>query len=1466
MNYVKNYNVGQIQLDLPTTNYIYELPLLSFSDIYNAINLSLIFNYENKDDNLFFIAPGYKLNLSKRLTIVNGSPVSYHEANGKCTTISKSGNVYTFDDNSQRIIKVTENLIIPPDPDLKDGIFPQPIIDYIYTVEYPDYSKEEYHSNGSIKASYNKYGSKILSYTYSGNKLTTIAYKTTKKIVLDYTNDSLSSIKYNCNNTDVCTTTMSFSGNNGTISHYSGVTYSLELSGIDFCVNVVDNDDASISYCKKINFDFDKAVVSYCKGDNIIDSIEYKAPSYINYILDDVSYLDVKNHDGVVVRLQPDTSTVRYSYEVGETGPEFYSNTNDYNNGRYIGTVQTYRTENSFDSVTVKFADGVTIGNIKTNYPAPVYVGDLRENGDTGYYILSGWVKSPVYDNDYEIKINNISYALPLIQQTNQWRFFALRFETSSDQVTIQDVAQGNDIEFKDLRVTFHQSQESILINKSTGEEHKIAGNMFIHLASNMDPLYDAIIISDLMKYKTNQMKGIDSGLFYYNNCRNVITLTGAPTVYVNGTYISLDQFDLGMRYIKSNDKYISRISVNSDNIVTENIVTSNGSSFTANSQTCDRFLDVISSTNEDGITINYERTNGIVTEEYVDDLYIRTTSIGTDDSGDTIITNVDEYGKSTIYTVDKKWGGTKSVTMPDNTVIKDSYDSDMSVLKERKFANDIITSFTHSSGKLASMSINGLGYNFGYSNTDDLSKISKNGASIEEHNYDEANKKITTGYPGLNSAIYSQVSSFDKYGRLIKIDDVKENVYDINPIVNSYTNEYIKYGHDGLDAKLAESKDKTTNETTKFGYDKDLIKKIGTFNSSGTKTTEETLDYDNRDRLICDTFTFNAMNNSVKREINYDDNGAIKSGRVKSFKQFIGNDTVAKAQTVNTFDGYKRLTQKTHTIGNKVFSRNINYESTRVKSFVDSSGSATYYGYDAMGRITKESNAPITDSTPTTYVYDAFGRLIQENNKALDKTFIFKYNSIGNIIGCDTLAYTTETISNINVTETHAYDSTMKDRLVKFNNIPISYDTNGCPTYYNGKSYAWNKGKLSRVYRGAAQQPGSLYENCEFNYDAYGRRLSKSYTYDPNPASTSDYSYTYNTTYTYDNSGRLVREYCIEKYISGTTNTRDITYLYDESNIIGAVQTYNGTTESFYFDRNIKGDVIALYNSAGTKVASYIYDAWGNCTTKTLVSNNFSNYNPIRYRGYYYDRETGLYYLNARYYNPEWRRFISPDDTAYLDPNTPNGLNLYAYCNNDPVNFSDPSGRSLLAAIGVGLLVGAVTGVAGQVISDVVTNIIVHRFDFNEWSFSNWQTYAGAMLGGAIGGAVFAATKNLPLANALTGLLTTGIGMTLDKIYGSSEATWGEIILVSAFDGFIAWGLTKFPGVDKITAGRNSHQAVYSSGLTKLKNNTAGMSFKTILKGMSAFVVGSIPMDVYYGIKQAWYNFLREVIIDEFD
>ena len=140
--------------------------------------------------------------------------------------------------------------------------------------------------------------------------------------------------------------------------------------------------------------------------------------------------------------------------------------------------------------------------------------------------------------------------------------------------------------------------------------------------------------------------------------------------------------------------------------------------------------------------------------------------------------------------------------------------------------------------------------------------------------------------------------------------------------------------------------------------------------------------------------------------------------------------------------------------------------------------------------------------------------------------------------------------------------------------------------------------------------------------------------------------------------------------------------YVYDANGSPVGMVYRNSTmaadaTEEYLFVKNIQGDILYVYSSTGNKLVSYVYDAWGN-----IISTTYSNggattaarFNPFTYRGYYRDSETGMYYLNSRYYNPKMGRFISAD--AYVS--TGQGLlgfNMYAYCNNNPVNLVDPSG-----------------------------------------------------------------------------------------------------------------------------------------------------------------------------------------------
>ena len=154
-------------------------------------------------------------------------------------------------------------------------------------------------------------------------------------------------------------------------------------------------------------------------------------------------------------------------------------------------------------------------------------------------------------------------------------------------------------------------------------------------------------------------------------------------------------------------------------------------------------------------------------------------------------------------------------------------------------------------------------------------------------------------------------------------------------------------------------------------------------------------------------------------------------------------------------------------------------------------------------------------------------------------------------------------------------------------------------------------------------------------------------------------------------------------RIVSQTWGTNIFVFIYDENGSpIGINYTTAGpdaldSFQSYYFEKNLQGDIVAIYNSSGTKIGSYTYDAWGNVTTNYHTSNSTESFvvthNPFRYRGYYYDSDTQLYYLQTRYYNPANGRFLNGDSALY---NSILGFNLYAYCLSNPINGIDPCGK----------------------------------------------------------------------------------------------------------------------------------------------------------------------------------------------
>ena len=295
-------------------------------------------------------------------------------------------------------------------------------------------------------------------------------------------------------------------------------------------------------------------------------------------------------------------------------------------------------------------------------------------------------------------------------------------------------------------------------------------------------------------------------------------------------------------------------------------------------------------------------------------------------------------------------------------------------------------------------------------------------------------------------------------------------------------------------------------------------------------------------------------------------------------------------------------------------------------------------YAYDALGNITSIKENGVVQ---VSYEYDAYNQLVKETYQNGD-VIEYSYDNGGNLLS--------KTVNSV-VSNSYTYgDTEWKDLLTGFNGTTITYDEIGNPqNWRDGMSFTWVNGRQL-----GALQKGDL--GVSYSYNSDGLRVSKVV----NGAKTE---------YVWDGSSLIGQK----------TGNNVLVYLYAADGLAGF--QYNGV--NYYYLKNGQGDVVGILNSSGTLVAKYTYDAWGKLlsvtdaagTDKSADASFIGNINLIRYRSYYYDTETGLYYLQSRYYDPEVGRFINADGLLGANEDIL-AYNLFAYCGNNPVNGYDPSGR----------------------------------------------------------------------------------------------------------------------------------------------------------------------------------------------
>ena len=581
------------------------------------------------------------------------------------------------------------------------------------------------------------------------------------------------------------------------------------------------------------------------------------------------------------------------------------------------------------------------------------------------------------------------------------------------------------------------------------------------------------------------------------------------------------------------------------------------------------------------------------------------------------------------------------------------------------------------------------------------------------EYGYDTSNRLSgistdSTEYT-LTYDIFGNSESISIGSRVLAEYEYNGNNGKIKRIVygNGYEVEYVYNDREQLEA-IRHKADENAEYVTAYEYE---------YNSDGQPAlTRDNINgivlvykYDVCGKLIgYGEYTSDGYDTVTDTYITYDDH--LRVGRTDNIFSYTGGtDTVTSSYTYlpdgklqgytvesgftiegeYTYDSLDRISEVVYNVNEDelTISESYTYATdsvygasghvTRYTYNVGSQSTAYTYTYNDAGYITKiRYNA---GGQTVTYTYDSKGQLASEDNDFTGYTYTYTYDAAGNltrvsyvaqsndgfiqmgIIGSDSAELNfAPLLPNLPVPTVNTYtysDSEWGDLLTKYNGVSITYDEIGNPlSYYNGSSYtfSWQGRKLIGAVKGT--------NTMSFEYDIDGLRISKTTN-----GVTTHYVY---------NGELLLAEY---------TDTTTVVYIYDANGSpIGLKCRLNSYAEDawdvYWYGKNLQGDIVNIYNSTGAKIVSYTYTAWGT-TTKSYANNGSSTtaiHNNLTYRGYYYDNDLGMYYLQSRYYDPAICRFISADiyDVLISTPMALTDKNLYSYCDNNPVVRVDGDGE----------------------------------------------------------------------------------------------------------------------------------------------------------------------------------------------